>query len=97
MSKPREWYIPASVGGFYNGKRCMFAVGPIVDGPLPNPGGFAVVEKSAYDTMLADARRLADTLNNLIEQSESDTLYYQDWDDARAALTEWSEKYGGNK
>ena len=44
MTKPREWWIPAAVGGFYDGKQVNFAVGPIVDGPLPNPGGIKVRE-----------------------------------------------------
>lgn len=51
MSKPREWTIPLGVGGFYDGKEVNFAIGPIVNGKLPNPGSIRVIEKFAYDQL----------------------------------------------
>ena len=75
MSKPREWYIPAAVGGFYDGKEVHFAVGPKVDGVLPNPGGIYVVERNVYLQLKAQADALADALEDYINHDPEPGYY----------------------
>lgn len=63
--KPRTWFIPSGVGGFYDGKEVSFAVGPIPEAHLPDPGGVWVIEYSAYEKLESALRVAEDTLERI--------------------------------
>ena len=67
--KPREFWIPASIGGFYDGKGVNFAVPlngeDVLHGPLPEPGGIKVIEYSAYEAACKERDTLATKLREI--------------------------------
>lgn len=73
MSNVEEWFIPACTGTYYDGKEVNYAIGPKVDGKLPDPGGITVIDKSLFDSALRDlsqSRRLALQLTSCLDIAE---------------------------
>ena len=66
-SKYKTWKIPLGVGGFYDGKEVNYAIGPIVDANLPNPGNIEVIERAALDEEV-ERRKSAEEALKFYEQ-----------------------------
>lgn len=107
MNKIREWILPLGVGGVYDGKDCLFAIGEIPESKLPNPGYISVIEKSEYDKLQERynilqegynhvCRQLDDTIVTLNVIQDHDDCTMRMWTLAEYALELCSE-HKGNK
>jgi hypothetical protein len=99
--KPREWTIERLESGAADGGD-IFAVVAAKQKVSFNEicNGIQVVDKSAYDLLMADVSGLIEFINSCIPDENGDTAHEHLGDVANSAyraLAEWNSKHGESK